>query len=127
VGELIPIVIAVMLVVLGLSYLLQTDRWLVLTRRFTKQPERFFPAAMAMIAGGVAVGIGYNDWSGTWPLFVTLLGWLLALEGAVILLLPGMIRKFQKLSDPFLRIYLRGGGALLVVLGGLLWRSLPET
>jgi hypothetical protein len=126
-GELIPVIIAVMLVVLGLSYLLQTERWLRVTRRFTKQPERFFPAAVAMTAAGLVIGYGYNNWSGTWPLFVTLLGWLLALEGAVILLLPGLIKKFQRLSDPFLRIYLRGGGALLVLLGGLLWRSLPDT
>lgn len=126
-ADLIPILIAVTLAVLGLSYLLQTERWLILTRRFTEHPERFFPAAVAMTASGITIGYGYNDWSGTWPIFVTLLGWLLALEGALILLLPGMIQKFRQLSDPFLRIYLRSGGILLLVLGVLLWRSLPET
>ena len=126
-GELIPVIVAGMLAVLGLSYLLQTDRWLRVTRRFTKQPERFFPGAVAMTVAGLVIGYGYDNWSGTWPLFVTLLGWLLALEGAVILLLPGLIQKFQRLPDPFLRIYLRGGGVLLVLLGSLLWRSLAET
>jgi threonine/homoserine/homoserine lactone efflux protein len=55
-----------------------------------------------------------------------LLGWLLALQGAVILVLPGLVQKFQRLSDKFLRIYLRAGGVLLLVLGVLLWRSLRE-
>ena len=126
-ADLIPIAVAVTLAVLGLSYLLQTRRWLNLTRRFMEQPERFFPAAVAMTASGIMIGYGYNDWSGTWPIFVTVPGWLLALEGAVILLLPAVIQKFRRLSDPFLRVYLRTGGILLLVLGGLLWRSLPET
>jgi len=78
-----------------------------------------------MTAAGIVIGYCYNDWSGTWPIFVTLLGWLLALQGAVILLLPGLIQKMQRLPDPFLRLYLRGGGILLVVLGCLLFRSLP--
>jgi threonine/homoserine/homoserine lactone efflux protein len=124
---LIPITVAVTLAVLGLSYLLQTERWLILTRRFTEQPERLFPAAVAMTASGIMIGYAYNDWSDTWPIFVTLLGWLLALEGAVILLLPGVIQKLRRLSDPFLRIYLRCGGVLLLVLGILLWHSLPDT
>lgn len=118
--------VAATLATLGCSYLLQTERWLRLTRRFLAEPERFFPVALAMTAGGVMIGYGYDNWSATWPLFVTLLGWLLALEGAVILLLPDMIRKFQRLPDHFLRIYLRSGGALLLILGGLLWRSLLD-
>jgi hypothetical protein len=121
---LIPILVAATLLVLGLSYLLQTERWLGLTRRFAARPEDFFPAAVVMVAAGVTIAYGYDRWTGTWPLFVTLLGWLLALEGAVILLLPGLIQRFQRLPDPFLRVYLRCGGILLVVLGGLLWRSL---
>jgi len=118
--------VAAVLVILGCSYLLQTERWLKLTRRFLQEPERFFPVAVAMAATGVMVGYGYDDWSGTWPIFVTLLGWLLALEGAVILLLPGLIYGFRRLSDTFLRVYLRCGGALLMILGGLLLRFLSR-
>ena len=125
-ANLIPIAVAATLAVLGLSYLLQTRRWLDLTRRLLEQPERFFPAAAARTTSGVMIGYGYNDWSGTWPIFVTLLGWLLALEGAMILLLPAVIQKLQRLSDSFLRVYLRTGGILLIVLGGLLWRSVLE-
>jgi hypothetical protein len=118
---LIPTLVAVTLVVLGLSYGLQSARWIALTRHITAQPERIFPAAVIMVAAGTGIATGYDNWSGTWPLFVTLLGWLLALEGAVILLFPVVIEKFRGLSDGFLRWYLRTGGAVLVMLGALLW------
>lgn len=121
-SDAIPMVVAAVLATLGCSYLLQTERWLRMTRRFLAEPERIFPVAVAMTAAGILIGYGYRNWSGTWPIFVTSLGWLLALEGAVILLAPGPIQRLQRLSDPFLRLYLRCGGILLLALGTLLWR-----
>ena len=80
-NETIPVIVALTLIILGMSYLLQTERWLQLTRRIGAKPETFFPAAIVMVAAGSAIGIGYNNWNGTWPIFVTALGYLLALEG----------------------------------------------
>ena len=117
---LIPVVVAVTLVVLGLSYALQTTRWIAFTRHITAQPEGFFPIAVIMMVAGTGIAAGYDNWSGTWPIFVTLLGWLLALEGALILLFPKLIEKLRGLPDGFLRWYLRAGGAVLVLLGALL-------
>ena len=119
---LIPIVVAVLLMVLGLSYLLQGRRWILLARRIMAEPEQFFAAAVVMVAAGQGIAWGYDNWSGTWPLFVTLLGWLVSIEGALILLFPGFIRAFQRLSDRFLGWYLRIGGVILLLLGALLWR-----
>jgi uncharacterized protein YjeT (DUF2065 family) len=120
---LIPLDVAAVLFVLGLSYLLQTDLWIKFMRRSTANPELLFPLAMVLIAAGVIVGYGYNNWNGTWPIFVTALGWLMALKGAVILLLPKLIQRYERLSDKFFRIYLRFGGALLMVLAVLLYRA----
>jgi len=122
----IPDMVAGTLAILGISYTLQTTRWIGLTRTITAQPERFFPAAVVMVAAGLALGGGYNNWSGTWPTFVTLLGYLLALEGAVILLFPSLIRKFQTLPDAFLRSYIRIGGIVLLALAILLWKRVGE-
>jgi len=123
---LVPVLVALTLAVLGLSYLLQTDRWLAFTRSAMDAPQHFFPAALVMVATGAAIGCGYDNWNGTWTIFVTLLGWLLALEGAVLLVAPGLIQKFRFLSDRFLRLYLRFGGLVLIVLGGLLARALAN-
>jgi hypothetical protein len=123
-SELIPLVVALSLMTIGSSYLLHTARWISLVRRLSADPGALFPGAMVMVAAGVTIGHGYDDWSGTWHIFVTLLGWLLAVQGAGILLLPAAVLKVQHLSDRFLRYYLRYGGLLLVLLGILLWRSL---
>ena len=125
-SEPAPVLVALVLTVLGLSYVFHTRRWLSLARRFIETPQNFFPAAIAMVAGGVALAIGYDRWTGTWPLFVTLLGWLLALEGAVILLLPALIHKAGRLSDRFLSSYLRAGGVFLLILGVLLLHALTN-
>lgn len=121
---IIPNVVALLLVVVGLSYLLQTERWIRLTRHILEQPERLFLTAMAMLAAGATIALAYDNWYGTWPLFVTLLGWLLAIKGAMILLFPGLYTFFNRVSDNYMRWHLRIGGLVVVVLGGLLWRHL---
>ncbi|MEJ8566960.1 hypothetical protein [Elongatibacter sediminis] len=123
---LIPTVVAVVLVVLGLSYLLNAPGWLRLLRSWAAHPERLFPTGLVMLAAGVVIGPGYDNWYGTWPVFVTVLGWLIALEGAFLLLAPALVRQLvSRLSDRFLMLYTRCGGAVLAVLGGLLaWHYL---
>ena len=121
---LIPVLVAGVLVVLGFSYLLQAPRWLHLVRELTGEPERLFLPAIGMVAAGIAIGYGYDSWHGTWPIFVTVLGWLLALKGALWLIAPGIVRPLlQRLTDRFLLAYTRCGGVLLIVLGVLLGRQ----
>jgi len=124
--DLIPIVLTGMLLVLGLSYLLQTRRWILLTRHILAKPERLFPFAILLLLTGITIGAGYDNWVGTWPIFITALGWLIAIEAAAILIFPGLIQKLQNCSDQFLNIYIRSGGVIVLILGILLWRNLPD-
>lgn len=118
-----PMAVAILLFVLGLSYLLHAVFWLSLMRSVMAEPERLFPIAMAMIVAGVFIGQGYDNWNGTWSIFVTALGWLMVIQGATFLLLPNLIHHYQKLSDRFIRTYMRFGGLVLMVLGVLLWNA----
>jgi hypothetical protein len=120
--NVIELTVSIFLLVLGASYSLQAARWMQLLREVTQQPQRLFPTALAMVLAGVFVAVVYHDWSTTWPIFITILGWLVALEGALILIYPGCISWVNKLPDGLLRWYLRLGGALLVILGALLLR-----
>ncbi len=62
-------------------------------------------------------------WCGTWPIFVTAFGWLLAVEGVVLLLAPGLVRRvITSVTDRFLLAYTRIGGVVVIVLGALLSR-----
>ncbi len=123
---LIPPLLAAVLAVLGLSYLFNAPGWLRLVRYWAEAPERLFPVALVMLAAGFVIGYGYDSWHGSWPVFITVFGWLLAAEGAVLLLAPGTVgRLLAALPDSFVLNYTRVGGALLAVLGALLgWRYL---
>jgi len=121
----IEFTVAIFLLVLGASYLFQHQHWVQFFRQATHRPSKLFLPALAMLAGGTFIGTVYNDWTSTWPIFITCLAWLMALEGALLLIFPGTLKYFENLSDGFLSWYLRGGGLLLIVLGALLLRYQP--
>jgi len=117
----IELTVSIFLLTLGASYLFQHEQWTLFLREAIQRPRQLFPIALAMLAAGVFIGTAYNDWSSTWPVVITVLGWLMALEGALILIVPGFLRPLQKIPDRFLTWYLRIGGLLLIILGSLLY------
>ena len=120
--ELAPAIVAVGLIVLGASSLLQARRWLVVLRGIFAKPESYFLGAMVEMVAGLVLALSYNRWDGTWPTFTTILGWLMAIEGAAFLLAPRLFQGFSRLSDGFVLKFLRFGGIAVVILGVLLGR-----
>ena len=54
-----------------------------------RNPPLLLLAEVLGLAAGLAVVLGHNIWSGgALPVVVTLLGWLMAIRGAVLLALP---------------------------------------
>jgi len=121
-ADLAPAIVAVGLIVLGASSLLQASRWLIVLRSLLARPESYFLGAIVEMVAGLVLALSYNRWDGTWPTFVTLLGWLMAIEGAAFLLAPGLFQSFSRLSDGFILKFLRIGGIGVVILGVLLGR-----
>lgn len=119
---LIPYVLSGVLVVLGLSYIFQAGRWVMLSTYYVDNPERLFPVAIIMVAAGQAIAAGYDSWHGTWPIFVTAFGWAMSIKGALILLFPSWLGIIRRMNDGFFILYVRAGGVLLVILGVLLYR-----
>jgi hypothetical protein len=65
------------------SYALATVQALI------RNPPLLLLAEVLVLAAGLAMIIGHNIWSGgALPVVVTLLGWLMAIRGAVLLALP---------------------------------------
>ncbi len=120
--EFAPAIVAMGLIVIGASSSLQASRWLIVLRGLFARPESYFLGAMVEMVAGLVLALSYNRWDGTWPLFTTILGWLMAIEGAAFLLAPGMFQGFNRLSDGFVMKFLRFGGIAVVVLGVLLGR-----
>ena len=108
--------------VLGLSYLFQGGQWIRCFRELTNKPHRSLPLALAMLTAGTLSGFAYNDWTTTWPIFISAFSWLLALEGAFILVYPASLARLRKIPDRWLNLYLRSGGIGFIFLGAMLYR-----
>jgi uncharacterized protein YjeT (DUF2065 family) len=120
--EIAPLILAIALMVMGASCLSQTRIWAGLLRDIGEQPQKYFLAALGEVVLGLVLALGYNHWQGTWPIFTTVFGWLMVLEGTAFLLAPGLFRWFVRLSDRAIGLYLRCGGLFLLGLGALLAR-----
>jgi len=62
------------------------------------QPGLLWVFGMLTFASGLAVVLGHNDWSNNPAAVVSLLGWLLTIEGAAFLLIPAAGWKAHFLS-----------------------------
>jgi hypothetical protein len=121
-SELAPAIVAAGLVILGVSSVLQTPRWLTVLRGILARPERYFLGALVEMAAGLLLALSYDRWDGTWPAFTTLLGWLMTIEGALFLVTPGLMQGLNRFSDGFILKFLRFGGIFALILGILLGR-----
>ena len=125
--ETVAGIFSISLIVLGLSYLLRTHAWVNLYREFEAYPRRFIPTALLIFVSGLALAISFNDWTSTWPIFITSFGWLMALEAGLLLFKPALVGGVTRLVGRRLIVYLRLGGLLLLGLGCLLaWEYLLE-
>ena len=124
--ELAPAIVAAGLIILGISSAVQSPRWLTLLRSILARPESYFLGAIVEMAAGLLLALSYDRWDGTWPTFTTLLGWLMAIEGALFLVAPGLMQGLNRCSDGFILKFLRFGGAAVVILGVLLGQFVLE-
>ena len=125
--ELITSIFALALIALGLSYLLRPHLWARLYRDFEQHPGDFIPTGLLVFVTGLHVAIGVNDWSSTWPIFVTAFGWLMMLEAGIMMIKPSLVGSVLRRMGNRQVVYLRLGGVLLVGLGSLLaWEYLLQ-
>lgn len=78
-----------------------------------------YVAAVAIFFAGGFMAAFHNDWSG-WPeIFVSLIGWLVAIKGALLMVIPAPV---ISLARPFLasNALLRTVGIASIVLGFVL-------
>jgi hypothetical protein len=118
-------IVAWLLLVLGLSYTVNTAMWLRVVRDAMAEPARYFFMVILTLVLGLAIIATHNVWVAGWPVVVTLFGWILVVKSALFLLFPRIIGLFSGWTDRFMTIWIRAGGLLLVVLGAILvYRSI---
>ena len=118
-------VVAWLLLVLGLSYTVNTTMWLQVVRDAMAEPARYFFMVMLTLVLGLVIIATHNAWVADWPVVVTLFGWILVVKSTLFLLFPKVIGLFSGWTDRFMTRWIRAGGLLLVVLGAILvYRSM---
>lgn len=124
---LIARVIAVGLLVIGLSHWLRAQMWADLFEEWRR--NRFLPFYLGWLylTLGTVIALGHNVWAWDLAVIVTLLGWAWTLKGALYLLWPELLTRVVEKS-------LKDGqnhackfalvGAFMAVIGALLvWRG----
>ena len=113
-------VVSVVMLVLGISYIVQTREWIRVSQDVIEAPHRFLVAAFIMLAMGVAIVSVHNDWAPAWTLAITLSGWILVIKGALFLVFPQVATQFARWPETALRASVRAAGGVLAVLGAVL-------
>src|ERR1035437_482084 len=88
--------LGIIFIVFGLSMIFN-KKWMVLVvDEIVKNQGLLWLAGLVALMMGVVIVLLNNVWTSGLPLFVTVLGWLTLLKGAVILLFPNLTVSYYK-------------------------------
>lgn len=110
-------IVASFLVLVGLSYLIQSLIWRDLVKELLMQPIWTLFWSILFLPFGLMIVIGHNLWVADWLVIVTILGWLVTIKCGFYLLFPQWANFILKWSDEFLQRYIMISGAVITVMG----------
>lgn len=118
--DVVSTVIAWLVLLLGLSYMVQASQWAELARDALRYPHQYFPMVMMILVIGLTVVALHNVWVADWPVVITLLGWIMVLKSMLFLLAPQLMTVFVAWAKASLALWIRVAGLLLATLGAIL-------
>ena len=107
-----------MLLVIGAGVLINRENFRAMAKELTASRELMFLVGVLTLLAGLAIVTTHNVWNG-WPIIITILGWLLAIGGALRILVPDTMRSLQgsALDKPAMPLV---GGAVQALIGAWL-------
>lgn len=111
---------AILFLVLGLSYVLNTDHWLKYAGTVLKNHVAMIPMALIMLITGLFIVLQHNVWIGDWPVIITVFGWMFMVGGMMFLVFPKTVALFADMGDSELKRYILIGGVVTSVLSVVL-------
>jgi uncharacterized protein YjeT (DUF2065 family) len=118
--DVVSTVIAWLVLLLGLSYMVQASQWAELARDALRYPHQYFPMVMMILVIGLTVVALHNVWVADWPVVITLFGWIMVLKSMLFLLAPQLMTVFVAWAKASLALWIRVAGLLLATLGAIL-------
>ncbi len=73
---------------------------------------------------GLIVVFTHNIWKGGWVVVVSVTGWLILLKGLTFMFSPGIVRIHARFPQPAVKMAMRVGGAVLILLAIMLLLTL---
>ncbi len=113
-------VLASLLLLAGLSYLVQRSVWKNLVQELLKKPTWLMLWSLLFLPFGLIVVFGHNIWVANWQVIITILGWFLTLKCFLYLLIPNWANFVTRWSDEFLQGYIAIAGVVNAILGGII-------
>lgn len=120
----IAILTSALLLILGCSMLFATRAWLALIDEYAENPHRLLIPGLAVTVFGLVVVFNHNIWTGGWVVIVTVAGWLIVVKGLTFLLSPGMVQVQSKFPQTVVKMSMRAGGVILILLSLMLLLTL---
>jgi len=124
---LIERVIAVGLLIVGLSHCLRAQLWADLLEEWRR--NRFLPLYLGWLylQLGTVIAFGHNVWAWDLVVIVTLLGWVWTIKGVLYLLRPNLLTRIMEKRMPagqnHARKFALVGGFMAVVGALLVWHA----
>jgi hypothetical protein len=79
------------LVAAAAAVLLNLGSFPALAEQVSRDPVLIFLSGILLFVAGLAIVRAHNIWAGSWPVLVTVLGWLILLGGLARMLFPTQI------------------------------------
>jgi uncharacterized membrane protein len=79
------------MIVIGLAVIINHEEFRKLAQEFLSSRALMFLSGFVILPAGIAILIVHNIWRLDWRVIVTLIGWLLAVSGAVRMLAPKFV------------------------------------
>jgi uncharacterized protein YjeT (DUF2065 family) len=106
------------LIVIGIGLLVKQTEFREMATDFLSSRAMIFLAGLLTLVTGLAIVLTHNVWDFSWPVIITILGWLSVFGGVFRMLFPDSVQSMgtTMLDKP---IAMTAGGAIQIVLG--LW------
>lgn len=115
----IEVVTGTCLFIFGLSFLTNAGFWTDAFKGMSSDTQQTFTLLMVLLICGVLMVMGHNIWVGDWRVIVTITGWAVLLESIALILAPRILRIYANWSDRTMVTWLRVGGSLWTLAGGI--------
>lgn len=114
-ADIVSRILGPVYVVVALGLLIQPDIYRKMMQDFVEQPALCYIGGLLALIIGVLILTFHADWTASWHVVVTIIGWLACLKGVALLVFP---KSILRLWQPYLKneglLRVSGVGALLL-------------